>query len=353
MLFKKFTDTLSLSDGKKDNFGTVVSKQLPNRGFWLEGMTISASVKTDGSAVSGYAPDCLFGLCRNITLTVDEGPDGKRDCVNAEGAGIAEYERQVFGNRDYDSLSWQGVTAATWFHMQHNIWFAHPELREPYKTYCALPLPRYATPPLLNVSIPTRASIANTFTADLTYPGVKLDLTLHYASVIDPTNTFPHWKSELRTTSLPWGRTGNVTLDQIAQGGLLTGFTLIDYGSGRSTGYSRTWSLADEYNDTYGIEYQGRTVFRDTPMARVHMNQLSAIPMTNAGLGVLHYDLIGDMTQTDTFALRSAWPLDATALAGGQMRITGSNIANSAAITTMTTHKLLIPQSITQQVSGV
>lgn len=344
-LFRQYRDYEMVADGLSDNWGNSIPVPLRNRQFWLDGIIVTATIKTT-AAISGATADCMRALVKRITLAVNEREDGSRNVVSIDGPAALEVAHQQTGFYDRHTL-WtsavsDGSAAGTWV-INYPIYFRNPVLPEPVSLRTALPLPRYGTDPVLTVQLGNKADVASGLTVDTTFKGVRVQLQMMYREVIDPDGSFPHWKTEL--LSIPdyvWGATGQRATINLTQGGLLASMLQQDY---RWTGsaFVRQSCLSDVYTDLYTVEYRNRNIIRSTPVDLVNYADMSVVVAQSIGdFNSYWYDFMSDLTETDVYNLRSCLDLSIDALKGGQLRVIASNIGNASSKSRFTTYKFLV-----------
>ena len=356
-LFKPYRQNHVLADSTVANLGSTVSLRLANRGWWLEGIILTVTARL-GAAVSGYKANGLLGAIKGVELTVNERDDGNRSVISlGENAGmsLAELSAQEMGfcdQRTVDDCFNLGAND-TIVRASVPIMFRNPLFPEPVSYRTCLPLPRYGSDPVLNVTLDTAANIATTFTTEQIVAGtvlgaVRVDALMLYRDVVDPDGSFPHWKSEISNHKKIWGATGKQQDEDIPSGGLFTGLLVQNYASATA----RTPAQVSEVYDDWVLEAAMRNIITGPEAQLRVLNELSRGAMFAAGssgtklfASGFFLDFISDVTMTDTFHLRSALDANLDALRGGKIRLIASNIATANTWSYVTHRKLLVTQA--------
>jgi hypothetical protein len=192
----------------------------------------------------------------------------------------------------------------------------------------------------VTITIGALSDVGSGVTAHASQPGLFVKLLLVYREVIDPDNSFPHWKSELVTKRYTWPGTGSQAIEDVSQTGVLMYLHQQDLQA--STGTKR-WCVTNEFTDEYALEYRTRPIIRGTPRG---LRALSSIAQEEAVNGynptyTICYDLLSELTRTDVYHFGSALDLTMNALRGGKLRILGSNIQSDSQ-SRVTTYKLMV-----------
>jgi hypothetical protein len=339
-LFRPYIQEFILDRGTAANFGNTITFPIRNRAFWLEAILVNAVFKA-GSTVAATASDWLRALIKRIQLRADERTGGVRTIVDVEGPALIDFVRELYGFDVSDNVySQQNTSNGSTHSIQYLVPFRHPLIPEPNAYRTCLPLPRYGADPEVTITIASLTDIAGSLTAHTSQQGLLVKLMLLYREVIDPDNSFPHWKSELVTKRYTWPGTGAQAIEDVSQTGVLMYLHQQDFEA--STGLKR-WCLANEYTDEYALEYRTRPIIRGTPRG---LRALSSIAQDEVVGGynpanTICYDLLSELTRTDVYHFGSALDLTMNALRGGKLRILGSNVqANSQS--RVTTYKLMV-----------
>ena len=366
MLFREFQKLYTLDTGATANYGTKIENfRLQDRNWWLTNLDIIASVKLSAAVVTPTA-DSVLALLKNIRLEVNEGREGNRNVVNASGPAIVDLAAQQVGFIDrFTNYSFDRLGAANdYIGCVYPIAFRNPLVPAPISYSLALPLPRYGSDPLLSVEIGTAAECGGTFTtANAGRLGVKVQALATYAEVIDPNGSFPHWKQEISTpfNKYTWGATGQRSIEDILQGGLLLGLLQQDYLNSGARGFALQADATDAAEavntQTYTLEYRQRNVRQGTPMLLQSANDMSMARAASGSAfsahaftpsaGVysphasLYHDFLCDRTLTDTFSFRSGLDLSPQTLSGGKLKLIASSIGHAGNQTRLTYWRLV------------
>lgn len=347
-LFRPYVQEVTIPglDGTASaTLGRTVEFPIRQRGFWLDGILLNCRVIAGGVPGTKTA-DYLRGLLSRVEVIADERTDGQRTIVSAAGAALIDFAREVFGFEQSANLWSNQDTAAN---SSHNIIvpviFRNPLLPEPNAYRTSLPLPRYGSDPVLRITVAQAADISSSFSLAAS-TGVLVRAVFLFREVIDPDNSFPHWKTELLTKDFTWPGTGPQAIEDLSQVGLLAYVHQQDF-----VGSAKQFCLSNGYTDEYQLEYRTRPIIRASPYG---LRALSGYSQTDTPYrlqggatdaytptATMFYDLLSELTRSDVYHLGSTLDLSLNALKGGKLRLLGSNIvANSRS--RITTYKFLV-----------
>lgn len=347
-LFRPYVQEVTIPglDGTASStLGRTVEFPIRQRGFWLDGILLNCRVIAGGVPGTKTA-DYLRGLLSRVEVIADERTDGQRTIVSAHGAALIDFGREVFGF-EQDANLWTNIDTAA--NSSHNIIypviFRNPLLPEPNAYRTSLPLPRYGSDPILRITVASAAEISSTFSLAAN-TGVLVRAIFLYREVIDPDNSFPHWKTELVSKEYTWAGTGPQAIEDLSQVGLLAYVHQQDF-----VGNAKAYCLANPYTDEYQLEYRTRPIIRASPYG---LRALSGYSQTYTGYrmqggtvdsytptATMFYDLLSELTRSDVYHLGSTLDLSLNALKGGKLRLLGSNLQASAK-SRITTYKFLV-----------
>jgi hypothetical protein len=347
-LFRPYVQEVTIPglDGTASaGLGSDVNYPIRQRGFWLDGILLNCRVQAGGTPGTKTA-DYLRALIKRVELTADERTDGTRTIVSAPGAALIDFAKEVFGfEQEANVWSNQDTAANSSHNIVVPIIFRNPLLPEPNAYRTSLPLPRYGSDPILRVQIASATDISSTFSL-AAGTGVLVRAIFLYREVIDPDNSFPHWKTELVTNQYTWPGTGSQAIEDLTQVGLLAYVHQQDF-----VGSSKAYCLSDPYKDEYQLEYRTRPIIRVSPYGARALSGYSQAYTGFRLLGgtvdayqptaTLFYDLLSELTRSDVYHLGSTLDLSLNALKGGKLRLLGSNLQANAR-SRITTYKFLV-----------
>lgn len=324
--------------------GTNGEFVLRQRGFWLDGLILSCRVIAGGAPGTKTA-DYLRALVKRVQFIADERGDGARTIVDAEGPALIDFAREVFGFEQEPNLySNQDTAAGSTHNIVYPIIFRNPLFPEPHAYRTSLPLPRYGSDPTLRIELATAAEISSTFSLQAG-SGVLIRVIQLFREVIDPDNSFPHWKTELKTKRFTWPGTGAQAIEDLDQTGLLAYVHQQDFVSA-----AKNYALSNSFTDEYTLEYRTRPIIRCSPIGMRALSGysqaaspylLSTTLSAYTPLATMFYDLLSELTRSDVYHLGSTLDLTLNSLRGGKLRLAGSNLVANAS-SRITTYKFQV-----------
>lgn len=346
-LFRPYVQEVTipeLNGTSSATMGTRAEFPIRQRGFWLDAILLNCRVVAGGTPGTKTA-DYLRALLKRVEVIADERSGGQRTIVSSNSAALIDYAREVYGFENPANL-WTTIDTSNG--SSHNIivpiFFRNPLIPEPNAYRTSLPLPRYGSDPILRIELALAADISSTFSL-ASGTGVLVRAIFCFREVIDPDNSFPHWKTELLTREFTWPGTGQQAIEDLSQVGLLAHVHQQDF-----VGGNKQYCLNNPYTDDYALEYRTRPIIRASPYGLRALSGYSQqeTPFVISGstaayspTATMFYDLLSELSRSDVYHLGSTLDLSLNALKGGKLRLLGSNLVANAK-SRITTYKFLV-----------
>jgi hypothetical protein len=156
MIFPKRQERINPPSLSAITLGQTVRVPI-SREFPVEMMAIRVSVTVSGVMATANA-DAILNILKRVVFRVSDGSD-TRNVVDCSGAGLLEFHGQVMPRLDRQTIAAIGGNSATTYVITYPIWAAHPQIQDPRGSFFLLPMNRYNSDPILELSFANQAEM--------------------------------------------------------------------------------------------------------------------------------------------------------------------------------------------------
>jgi hypothetical protein len=260
-----FSKRVDYNDAKSASPGETIEFEL-TREFHIVNILLATTVTNDASALTANMRG--GDLIKNVSIVVSDGTN-TREVVSASGGDLIEYARQISG---LDKITLQGhytptTTASANWYLNIPIWFAHPQMADPLRSFFLLPAPRFNS----NIRLRVRLEDGSAFgTNPPSTISVRPIVTRRVVTIED----FVTWDTELLTTEQAYTSSGARQRFELPVPGSYTGILL------------RTWDSDGNRLDPSTSDGVFSLQALQTTFQRIHLSDLNAINGRSADFAV-------------------------------------------------------------------
>jgi hypothetical protein len=186
MLLKKrmtyiSNDDLNLTGTEADNLSAKTLQTKIDRTWPLEEIIVSAEVLVDNAALTDAVTFGLLNIVKKLTLEINDG-NQPRNVVNVTGPGLLIYCANAGHTLSHSTLAALAGTrkkryeTTGIYRIDYRIPFAPPQINDPLRTRCLLPVHLYPQDPVLSIQTGAAADLDGTDTDPITSLGIDVIL---------------------------------------------------------------------------------------------------------------------------------------------------------------------------------